>query len=53
MPSFKDTGTYEVFNFMSWAPLLLPIFIAMTAARHFNVNVYIAVACTAALVSLI
>ena len=52
MPSFKDTGTYEVFNFMSWAPFtFLPIFIAMTAARHFNVNVYIAVACTAALVS--
>ncbi|MGW7860127.1 beta-glucoside-specific PTS transporter subunit IIABC [Staphylococcus xylosus] len=52
IPSFKDTGTYEVFNFMSWAPFtFLPIFIAMTAARHFNVNVYIAVACTAALVS--
>ncbi len=52
IPSFKETGTYEVFNFMSWAPFtFLPIFIAMTAARHFNVNVYIAVACTAALVS--
>ncbi|HJG38827.1 PTS beta-glucoside transporter subunit EIIBCA [Staphylococcus saprophyticus] len=51
-PAFKETGTYEVFNFMSWAPFtFLPIFIAMTAARHFNVNVYIAVACTAALVS--
>ncbi|PNZ60187.1 PTS beta-glucoside transporter subunit EIIBCA [Staphylococcus casei] len=51
-PAFKNTGTYEVFNLISWAPFtFLPIFIAITAARHFNVNVYIAVACTAALVS--
>jgi len=51
-PAFKNTGTYEVFNFMSWAPFtFLPIFIALTAARHFKVNIYIAVACTAALVS--
>lgn len=51
-PSFEHTGTYEVFNFISWAPFtFLPIFIAITAARHFNVNIYIAVACSAALVS--
>lgn len=51
-PAFKNTGTYEVFNLISWAPFtFLPIFIAITAARHFNVNIYIAVACTAALVS--
>lgn len=51
-PAFKHTGTYEVFNFISWAPFtFLPIFIAITASRHFNVNMYIAVACAAALVS--
>jgi PTS system beta-glucosides-specific IIC component len=51
-PVFKHTGTYDVFNFISWAPFtFLPIFIAITAARHFNVNIYIAVACSAALVS--
>lgn len=52
MPSFKETGTFEVFNFISWAPFtFLPIFIALTASKHFNVNTYIAVACCAALVS--
>ena len=50
--SFEKTGTYEVFNFISWAPFtFLPIFIAITAAKHFKVNTYIAVACCAALVS--
>ena len=48
----EQSGTFEVFNFISWAPFtFLPIFIAITAARHFNVNLYIAVACSAALVS--
>lgn len=52
IPSFKETGTFEVFNFISWAPFtFLPIFIALTALKHFNVNTYIAVACCAALVS--
>lgn len=52
IPSFKETGTFEVFNFISWAPFtFLPIFIALTASKHFNVNTYIAVACCAALVS--
>lgn len=51
-PSFSKTGTYEVFSFISWAPFtFLPIFIAITAAKHFKTNMYIAVACTAALVS--
>ncbi|MCP3027132.1 beta-glucoside-specific PTS transporter subunit IIABC [Halobacillus sp. A5] len=49
---FEETGTYEVLSFISWAPFtFLPIFIAMTAAKHFKVNAYIAVACSAALVS--
>ncbi|WP_152655723.1 beta-glucoside-specific PTS transporter subunit IIABC [Oceanobacillus sp. CFH 90083] len=51
-PTFKNTGTYEVLSMMSWAPFtFLPIFIAMTAAKHFKVNTYIAVAATAALVT--
>lgn len=49
---FASTGTYEVFSFISWAPFtFLPIFIAITAANHFKVNPFIAVACSAALVS--
>lgn len=44
VPSFAKTGTYEVFNFISWAPFtFLPIFIAITASKHFNVNMYIAI----------
>lgn len=51
-PSFSSTGTYEVLSFMSWAPFMfLPIFIAITASKHFKCNAFIAVACCAALVS--
>lgn len=51
-PSFAQTGTYQVFSFISWAPFtFLPIFIAITASKHFKTNTYIAVACCAALVS--
>jgi beta-glucoside PTS system EIICBA component len=50
--NFVETGTYEVLSFISWAPFtFLPIFIAITASKHFKVNTYIAVACSAALVS--
>ena len=51
-PAFSSTGTYEVLSFMSWAPFtFLPIFIAITASKHFKCNTFIAVACCAALVS--
>lgn len=51
-PSFENTSTYQVISFISWAPFtFLPIFIAITASRHFKSNMYIAVAATAALVS--
>ena len=51
-PSFSNTGTYEVLSFMSWAPFtFLPIFIAVTASKHFKTNMFIAIACCAALVS--
>lgn len=50
--SFASTGTYEVLSFISWTPFtFLPIFIAITASKHFKCNTYIAVACCAALVS--
>ena len=33
----KSTGTFAVLNFMSWTPFaFLPVFIAITAARHFK-----------------
>ncbi|MDF7667504.1 glucose PTS transporter subunit IIA [Orbaceae bacterium ESL0727] len=51
-PDLKMTGTYQVFSFISWAPFaFLPIFIAITASQHFRCNLYIAVACCAALLS--
>lgn len=50
--SFAETGTHQVLSFLSWAPFtFLPIFIAITASKHFKTNMYIAVACCAALVS--
>lgn len=50
--SFAETGTYQVLSFISWAPFtFLPIFIAITASKHFKTNTFIAVACCAALVS--
>lgn len=51
-PGFASTGTYEVLSFISWVPFtFLPIFIAITASKHFKCNTFIAVACCAALVS--
>lgn len=51
-PEFEQTGTCQVFSFISWAPFtFLPIFIAITASQHFRCNIYIAVACCAALLS--
>ena len=51
-PEFAATGTNQVLDFISWAPFtFLPIFIAMTASKHFKCNTYIAIACCCALVS--
>lgn len=51
-PAFANTGTYEVISFISWTPFtFLPIFIAITASKHFGCNTYIAVACCCALVN--
>ena len=52
LPAFGSTGTCQVLDFISWAPFtFLPIFIAITASQHFRCNIYIAVACCAALLS--
>ncbi|MBZ8177348.1 PTS transporter subunit EIIC [Corynebacterium sp. 3HC-13] len=51
-PAFTDSGTDRIFSLISWAPFtFLPIFIAITAAKHFKVNIFVAVFCCAALVS--
>lgn len=51
-PSIVETGTYQVFDVMSWAPFVfLPIFIAITASKHFKTNTYTAVFANAALVA--
>lgn len=51
-PEFASTGTYEVLSFMSWTPFtFLPVFIAITASKHFKCNTFIAVLCCCALVN--
>ncbi len=45
-------GTYQVLNFISWTAFtFLPVLIAVTAAKKFGVNVFIAVVIACALVS--
>ncbi len=51
-PAFAETGTYAVISFISWTPFtFLPVFIAVTASKHFKCNTFIAVACCCALVN--
>ncbi|ELV8627054.1 PTS glucose transporter subunit IIA [Vibrio cidicii] len=51
-PSVASTGTFEVLNFMSWTPFaFLPVFIAITASKHFQCNPFIAVLCACALIN--
>ncbi|MCD2491981.1 beta-glucoside-specific PTS transporter subunit IIABC [Lacrimispora sp. NSJ-141] len=45
-------GTYQVLNFISWTAFtFLPVLIAVTAAKKFGVNIFIAVVIACALVS--
>ena len=45
-------GTYQILNFVSWTAFtFLPVLIAVTASKEFNVNVFIAVVIACALVS--
>lgn len=51
-PAFAETGTYAVLSFISWTPFtFLPVMIAVTAAKHFKCNTYIAMWCCLALVN--
>ena len=51
-PEFTETGTYEVFSFMSWTPFtFLPILIAITASQYFKTNMLVAVLCCAAIMN--
>lgn len=51
-PNIADTVTYQVFDVISWSPFtFLPIFIAITASKHFKTNTYTAVFANAALVA--
>ncbi len=51
-PTITDSGTFAVLNFMSWTPFVfLPVFIAMTSAKHFRCNPFIAVMCSCALIN--
>ncbi|MER2173951.1 MAG: beta-glucoside-specific PTS transporter subunit IIABC [Carnobacterium sp.] len=51
-PSIVETGTYQVFDVVSWSPFtFLPIFIAVTASKHFKTNTYTAIFANAALVA--
>ena len=51
-PAFEGTGTDQVFSFISWTPFaFLPVFIAITASKHFKVNTFIAVLCCAAIMN--
>ena len=51
-PAFEGSGTDEVFSFISWTPFtFLPVFIAITASKHFKVNTLVAVLCCAAIMN--
>ncbi len=51
-PAFAAMGTFTVLNFISWTPFaFLPVFIGLTAARHFKCNEFIALLCCCALIN--
>lgn len=51
-PGVSESGTYQIFNLLSWAPFtFLPVLIAITASKHFKCNTFVAVVCCLALVS--
>ncbi|MFM2481980.1 glucose PTS transporter subunit IIA [Celerinatantimonas sp. YJH-8] len=51
-PEFIHTGAFNVLNFISWTPFsFLPVFIGITAAKHFKCNPFISVFCCCALIN--
>ena len=52
LPSVAETGTYQIFNMISWTPFtFLPVLIAVSASKHFRCNTFVAVASALALVN--
>lgn len=52
LPAFQQTGAFSVLNFISWTPFaFLPVFIAVTAAKFFKCNMFIALFCCCALIN--
>ncbi|WP_075182814.1 glucose PTS transporter subunit IIA [Pantoea sp. 1.19] len=51
-PTLSASSTVAVLNFISWTPFaFLPVFIAVTAAKHFKCNPFIALFCCCALIN--
>ncbi|MGO2474315.1 MAG: glucose PTS transporter subunit IIA [Vibrio litoralis] len=51
-PEITTSGTFAVLNFMSWTPFaFLPVFIAVTASKHFKCSPFIAVLCSCTLIN--
>lgn len=51
-PAFEETSTHDIFSMIPWSPFhFLPIFIAITASKHFKTNTFVAVFAAAALVN--
>lgn len=47
-----STGTYRILNFLSWTGFtFLPVLIAITASKKFNVNIFVSVITSCALVN--
>lgn len=52
VPAVANSGTFQIFDLMSWAPFtFLPVLLAVTAARHFKCDQFTAMACSFALLS--
>lgn len=52
MPAATVSGTFQIFDLMSWAPFtFLPILLSVTAAKHFKCNQFTALMCSFVLLS--
>lgn len=52
LPDVVNSGTFQIFDLMSWAPFtFLPVLLSMTAAKHFRCNQFTAVMCSFVLLS--
>lgn len=52
VPAFRNSGTYQVLDFISWTPFtFLPVLIALTASKRFGCSTMISLWCCLALVN--